>query len=692
MRILIVGLVIALSGVGFLGSEVQAKPAKARCAEFLSRIAGGESDAKDDLERELAVGMARWFKRFQRIPSLTEFAAFLDVSPAQMRKSMKVPEDVENTEDLFELSIKLVPFEYQSTRERIARVYAKTSKELMRSATEQQVADEIGIPLAALEKFLGKDRLFKNFEEVKSLARDLNPEAFDKVIGDQFLSDESRDALISAVAKHKRIIYTSVVSKAPVNRAMFAALINYAERRDAIIVVRPINYETNNLDSILFENERVFISLDGIHLSPFKSLSETQVLSKMIMPNTGQKRIGKRGQSRIIGATKAHVDTAATKDNVEVSHEQISSGALTDPFYSGLLPVQRRTDSIATNDHFLGAVIVERGESADQIHSRHIEFIPEERGFVDLDTFYRADGKVEKLRAEAMVFGDIHVGDTDPEILKTLPEQIKKFRPKRIMLHDLFNGYSINRHEADQMVTLAAKAEAGQLSLKGEIQEVQKFLKWLVSIVPEDCEIVVVKSNHDLFLNKWLQSDRWSKDPYNVKFGAELFQEMVNENDPLEYAIRKDADFDTKNIRFLKVEDSYKVGPENRMVELGIHGHAGPNGRPASIGTLQEAADRVVVGHMHSNTRRNGIVVVGTFTKKRVGYNKDGSSSWVQSMAVVGANGEIQVLNFDEGSWYLARDKDASKNFEKNYPKLEVYQPPEEGSSKGDQYAYRTGR
>lgn len=689
VRGFLVRLCLAVFAMSVSDSSTEAAPAKVRCADFLKRFNSGEKEARDDLERKLAMGMAKWFKRFSRLPNFTEFAAYLELSPTELRKYFKAQGKITEMEDLLGLSIKLIPYEFQGIREKMAKAFAKASKESMREVTEGEVATALGIPEEALLKFFGKDRIFKDYDELKALARELKPESFKRVIGDEFLSAESRQALLRALGEHKRIIYTSAVSGAPVNRKMFESLLNYAKRKDAIIVVRPINFETDGLDPLLTSSDRVFISLDGVILSPYEALSKTQVLAKMINPNRGLKRIGKRGQTQIIGSTKAHVDSAATEDNSIVSHQQISSGSLTDPNYSGPMPVQRRQDEIATWDHFMGAVIIERGSEVGQFHKRHIEYIAEKEGFVDLDTFYGADGTSEKVRAEAMVFGDVHVGDTDPEILKTIEAQIKKFRPKRIYLHDLFNGYSINRHEAEKIATLAAKAEAGQLSLKAEVKENQEFLKWLLSL-GDDFEVRVVKSNHDLFLNKWLEDRRHVEDPYNVRFGSELFTVLVDGKDPLEYALRKDADFDQSRVKFLQVTDSDKVGPEGRKVELAVHGHAGPNGKPASITTLQEAADRIVVGHMHSNIRRNGTVVVGTFTTKQVSYNKDGSSSWVQSMAVVGENGEIQVLTFDDGQWYLEKEKDAAQEFEQGYPEMIYYKIPDGGQGQVDQYRQKS--
>jgi hypothetical protein len=61
---------------------------------------------------------------------------------------------------------------------------------------------------------------------------------------------------------------------------------------------------------------------------------------------------------------------------------------------------------------------------------------------------------------------------------------------------------------------------------------------------------------------------------------------------------------------------------------------------------------RGVYGHSHTYARYNGAVNIGTSTFLRANYNAEGFSNWSQSLALVGENGEIQVLEFRNNEWY----------------------------------------
>ena len=46
-------------------------------------------------------------------------------------------------------------------------------------------------------------------------------------------------------------------------------------------------------------------------------------------------------------------------------------------------------------------------------------------------------------------------------------------------------------------------------------------------------ELVIVKSNHDEFLDRYLKRGDFPKDPLNARFAAKIFLEYLDKKDPL---------------------------------------------------------------------------------------------------------------------------------------------------------------
>ncbi|WP_196301251.1 hypothetical protein, partial [Streptococcus pneumoniae] len=75
--------------------------------------------------------------------------------------------------------------------------------------------------------------------------------------------------------------------------------------------------------------------------------------------------------------------------------------------------------------------------------------------FIDLGVKYDGEKEPSKANIEAIVFGDWHLGDTNPLVNQANYNLINEMNPKRIILHDVFNGHSVNHHNMDKSVTRA---------------------------------------------------------------------------------------------------------------------------------------------------------------------------------------------------------------------------------------------
>jgi len=310
---------------------------------------------------------------------------------------------------------------------------------------------------------------------------------------------------------------------------------------------------------------------------------------------------------------------------------------------TGAVSVENYTDTKSGKKgefhHTFGFVVVEL--DGDVFHIRQVTS-DSEGSFYDLKYFVE-DGQVEIHQgAEAIVFGDLHITETNENALSVSMEMAQEMNCKdNIILHDVFNGTSINYHESKQPFLLLKREDDGSDDLFDELNQVAKFF--------EDykyCNFKVVKSNHDVFLDRWLNENDWRKNK-NKRIYLELASRLMN-----------DADQKGVLSMFLKmnnVENAYCLG-ENESLriqdwECGIHGHVGNNGSRGGLIQFKNMNTKNITGHSHSPAREDGSVVVGTLTHKRVGYN-NGLSSWAWANSIIFPNQKSELVIIQDNLKY----------------------------------------
>jgi hypothetical protein len=308
--------------------------------------------------------------------------------------------------------------------------------------------------------------------------------------------------------------------------------------------------------------------------------------------------------------------------------------------------MSNRTAYIANHDHVMGGVIVEIGDS-DEYHFR--QFQCDNAGkFIDLGIEYSATG-TKKIRPEAFVLGDWHSGSTCPMSKLVWDDICRTLKPKKLIMHDLFDGKSINHHEANNIDSKAKRAESGQLNLREELNLVARDLEYLTSLADE---VVVVKSNHDEFLDRFLQKGDFKNDPYNYKTFLELALHYVHTSeDPLKYGVEKMGNINLKcmnKIKWLKRDEDLRLAD----IQLGAHGDKGANGARGGLQSMEFAYGNSVTGHSHSPEVLRGAWQVGTSSHLKLGYNV-GPSSWLNSSCLVYPNGQRQLINAIKGKYRI---------------------------------------
>jgi hypothetical protein len=237
--------------------------------------------------------------------------------------------------------------------------------------------------------------------------------------------------------------------------------------------------------------------------------------------------------------------------------------------------------------------------------------------------------------AEAIVFGDIHLGETNQDALNASFEMAYKLEcTDNIILHDVFNGHSISHHELNQPFQLLNRENDGSDSLIKELSELVDFFNEY-----DDCNFTVVRSNHDEFLDRWLSSNDWRKNS-NKKAYLDLayhLSETKNAKGVIPMYLEMN---DIRNVYCLGIDESYRVAD----IECGVHGHIGANGSRGSAMQFKDMNTKSITGHTHSPIRIDGHSSVGTLTHLRVGYNR-GMSGWMNTNIVIYPNGKSQHVH-----------------------------------------------
>ena len=293
--------------------------------------------------------------------------------------------------------------------------------------------------------------------------------------------------------KPKTYVITSAQAKASVNKNFLDGLERLCEERDGEIRIKELpgkdigeNWGDGLSEKDIEEPEKIkdyeWIiprELDGKTEPRKKEKYNDNVMSSDIIvppqnldPATGQGRFVRADSTSIVAHTKQRLKCFPCS-NYNFPKLFVSTGAITHPRYN----IDNDRGNKALKDHDYGAILVE--VLNDEFYNIRNIIALDNGKFVDLGeirgktngVLYNGKGRTEKATLEALVLGDIHLGDHDPLIMKANYEMIEELEPKRIFLHDLFNGHSINHHSFKEPLRRARLANEGKNNLEKELLE-----------------------------------------------------------------------------------------------------------------------------------------------------------------------------------------------------------------------------
>lgn len=387
---------------------------------------------------------------------------------------------------------------------------------------------------------------------------------------------------------------------------------------------------------------------DRVVLAPGLSwCGEVNIIPTAARPLSGFESYTGR-DSGIFPHAKIAMDSVAS-GKFEATKFNYTTGTVTQRNY-----IQRKAGLKAEFHHAYGALLVEV--------DHHGNWFCRQINADNTGTIYDLDMKVSRgrvtrgHRVAAITYGDIHraqICGWARDLTWGKGGMCDTLRPWVQFFHDVLDMLARNHHDANDPHRMFSKFVRGQDSVLKEITDVATFLNWARRSFAAS---VIVDSNHQRHLLRWLREADFRKDPTNAEFyldAQRAVYDAIRRDDKrfdlFEWAVRRVGG--SKALRFLREDESYIICRQaGDGIECSMHGDNGPNGARATLQNLARLGRKSNVGHSHSAAILDGVYRAGTKSEMDLGYNK-GPSSWSHSDIVTYANGKRAIITMWNGKW-----------------------------------------
>jgi hypothetical protein len=451
----------------------------------------------------------------------------------------------------------------------------------------------------------------------------------------------------------RRYIFTAAQDNTPLHPEWWRNLTAYADHVGANISVAPYTYKRKStydlhmfdedVQDYLVNNE---IRLPGLRFCAQLNLSPTAVRPLSDLGTFTQSDWG------IIPHPRIALTSVPTIFNYP-SKMVMTTGSSTLPNYE-----HKKAGLKAEFHHIIGAILVEYNE-ANQFFCRQL-IADDDGSFQDLTTLVKGGKIFENQRVEAITWGDVHLSKKDSAIFRqsfgfTEYDDVEGIsildilKPKFQFFHDLLDFEARNHHNILDPHHWAKMHYRKADSIEEEIKACAYFLEhtkrsW--------CQSVVVESNHDMALMKWLKTIDPRFDPVNISFyhkcQSAIYANLENDGFNIFDWVIRNADHDLSGIDFVDENGGYLICG---IIECGSHGHRGVNGSRGSMAGFSRMAMKMNVGHSHSAGIMDGVYVAGVSAKLDMGYNR-GASSWSHSHILTYPNSKRSIITLQSnGAW-----------------------------------------
>ena len=464
------------------------------------------------------------------------------------------------------------------------------------------------------------------------------------------------------VLEGKRFILTSAQNNTDVHDNFLQSLIQAAKYMDATLLVSKYLYNKNGFQNgegekgIHFDNKLSSYFLEeNVYLnsreSGFAFMAAINILPTATFPLTGfaETAVAFNIDGLAIGHAKISAESVAALKG-ETVRRMYSTGTVTQKNY-----IQQKAGQKAEALHNYGALLVEFDDEG-VFYVRQLETMDSSGAFYDLNLECTPSGCREVTgHVLGLQYGDIHAEKIDEACAFASwgsdNSLLDILRPKHQLIHDVHDFTSRNHHNRNSGVFLASQYAQGRDKVMQDIIDTGKILQ---DMERPFSQTVVIESNHDLALARWLDDPKCNvkQDPANAHLyytlNAALYGAIASGDETfnvLSYAIQEVAGCDVAAI-FLETDQSLKLAG----IECGMHGHNGINGargNPKGFMKLGKAN----TGHTHTASIYGGVYTAGVAGSLDMGYNI-GASSWSQTHVITYANGQRTLIDFKAGKFF----------------------------------------
>jgi hypothetical protein len=330
----------------------------------------------------------------------------------------------------------------------------------------------------------------------------------------------------------------------------------------------------------------------------------------------------------------------------------LSTGSVTYPYNYSLSP----TGEAAEFHHSYGAALVQ--VTQDEVMMWPITYDEEQKSVHWLDKRYDSKGQVHEAEIEALILGDFHGVNVNMEVFDSTHKFIKQVedRLERVIFHDLLDFSSASHW--NNVWTLAAKTLTESDSVSRELKGTFEYVHDLFEGVSRIPELVIVPSNHNDHLDRWLiggkkhtppldcsPEDLWlwhqlnslamreRLDGEGERCGLQIYYNQVYKADS-GYAY---------GLRWLDRQKPYYV--EN--IDCSQHGDIGIAGAKGSPVAFSRAGRKTFIGHGHADVIEKGCWTVATSSSTKPKYAR-GYNTMQNSHGIIykgGCRGKLPLSN-----------------------------------------------
>lgn len=434
-----------------------------------------------------------------------------------------------------------------------------------------------------------------------------------------------------------RTIVVAVQNNTEMHKDFWELLKQYASDTASKIVACPILYNKSawaqpddvEEKSTWFATPKSMMLESRTEINGVLVVADAHVLPTAKNPLSGFQALGEGFDTVVIPASKIALECLPALKGAK-GKTLISTGTATLKNY-----IQRKVGQTSETEHNFGFVVIEPDGRV-----RQVEYIA--------GAFFDFDGEKPYQYGEAhfgspvLVLGDIHAEKCNVDRLWAMNALIKKTGASEVVIHDLLDFTSRNHHNRKNHFFRYQHDQQGD-SIQGDVEKASKALDTLGS--GANCEFLIVESNHDRALDRWLCEADYREDTVNAEtyliLALAKLKAIKNSwyFNAFEVAIGEFGG-DLENTVFFNPTDASIV---RYGVELGNHGDKGPNGSRGSIQGFRKLGMPLVIGHSHTPGIAGKVYQVGVGGDLDMGYN-EGPSSWRHAHCLVFPNGQRQII------------------------------------------------